>query len=153
MNARQICIFFNFSKVIQQFVWLFNMFCKHCEPKIVSILICTLAEQFNVSKSYKMRESTMSWIGNSEENIDLSHIHLAVNRGIFNLGSSDLFLVKNYLQNILRDQFVVCIKHKMPIQYKMRNNACWKGCSRFYLYNYGKMCWNHFWSGKVTISF
>ena len=25
-----------------------------------------------------MRKSTMSWIGNSEENMDLSHIYLAV---------------------------------------------------------------------------
>ena len=46
--------------------------------KIVLVLICTLAEQFHVHKSYKTRESTMSCNGNFEENIDLSHIYLAV---------------------------------------------------------------------------
>ena len=54
------------------------MFCKSCEPEIVFVLICTLAEQFHVRKSYKMRESTLLCIGNFEENIDLSRIHLAV---------------------------------------------------------------------------
>ena len=46
--------------------------------KIVLVLICTLAEQFHVHKSYKTRESPLSCNGNFEENIDLSHIHLAV---------------------------------------------------------------------------
>ena len=48
------------------------MFCKSYEPEIV------FAEQFHVHKSYKMRESKLSCIGNFEENIDLSRIHLAV---------------------------------------------------------------------------
>ena len=48
------------------------------EPEIVFVLICTLAEQFHVCKSYKTRELTLSCIGNFEENINLSHIHLAV---------------------------------------------------------------------------
>ena len=48
------------------------MFCKSCEPEIVFVWICTLAEQFHVHKSYKMRESTLSCIGNFEKNIDLS---------------------------------------------------------------------------------
>ena len=54
------------------------MFCKSCDHEIVFVLICTLAEQFHVRKSYKTRESTLSCIGNFEENIDLSHIYLAV---------------------------------------------------------------------------
>ena len=54
------------------------MFCKSCEPDIVFVLICPLAEQFLGHRSCKTRESTMSCIGNFEENIDLSHIHLAV---------------------------------------------------------------------------
>ena len=33
-------------------------------------------KQFHGHKSYKTRESTLSWIGNFEENIDLSHIQL-----------------------------------------------------------------------------
>ena len=54
------------------------MFCKSWKPEIVFVLICTLAEQSHVHKSYKMHESTLLWIGNLEENINLSHIHLAV---------------------------------------------------------------------------
>ena len=54
------------------------MFCKSCEHEIIFVFICTLAEQFHVCKSYKTRESTLSCIGNFEENVDLSHIHLAV---------------------------------------------------------------------------
>jgi hypothetical protein len=57
---------------------IIHMFCKSCEPEIVFVLICTIPEQFHVHKSYKMRESTLSYSGNFEENIDLSHIHLAV---------------------------------------------------------------------------
>ena len=52
------------------------VFCKSCGPEMVFVLICTLAEQFHVHKSYKKRESTVSSIGNFEENIDLSRIHL-----------------------------------------------------------------------------
>jgi hypothetical protein len=57
---------------------IIHVFCKSCEPEVVFVLICTLAEQFQVHKSYKTRESTLSWIGNLEENTYLSHIHLAV---------------------------------------------------------------------------
>ena len=35
-------------------------------------------KQFHGHKSYKTRESTLSWIGNFEENINLSRIHSAV---------------------------------------------------------------------------
>ena len=35
-------------------------------------------KQLHGHKSNKMRESTLSWIGNFEEKIDLSHIYLAV---------------------------------------------------------------------------
>ena len=51
--------------------------CK-CEHEIVFVLICTLVEQFHVHKSYKKGESTLSFIVNFEENMDPSHIHLAV---------------------------------------------------------------------------
>ena len=34
-------------------------------------------KQLHGHKSNKMRESTLSWIGNFEEKIDLSHIYLA----------------------------------------------------------------------------
>ena len=54
------------------------VFCKGFEPEVVFVLICTLAEQFQVHKSYKTRESTLSCIGNLEENTYPSHIHLAV---------------------------------------------------------------------------
>ena len=57
---------------------IIHVFCKSWEPEIVFVLICTLAEQFHVLKSYKTRELTLSCIGNSEENIDLSQIYLAV---------------------------------------------------------------------------
>ena len=51
------------------------VFCKSCEPEIVFfVLICTLAEQFHIHKSYKTRESTLSCIGNVEKNIDLNKI-------------------------------------------------------------------------------
>ena len=57
---------------------IIHVFCKSSEHEIVFVLICTLEEQFHVRKSYKTRESTLLCIGNFEENIDLSHIHLAV---------------------------------------------------------------------------
>ena len=57
---------------------IIHLFCKSCEPEIVFVLICTLAEQFHVHKSYNTRESTLSCIGNLEENIELSRIDLSV---------------------------------------------------------------------------
>ena len=48
------------------------MLCKSCEPEIVFVLICTLAEQFHIHQSYKTRESTLSCIGHIDENIDLA---------------------------------------------------------------------------------
>ena len=38
---------------------IIHMFCKSCEPEVVFVLICTLAEQFHVHKSYKTHESTL----------------------------------------------------------------------------------------------
>ena len=58
------------------------MFCKSYKPEIVFVLICTLEEQFHVHKSYKTHESTLLCIENLKETIDLSHIHLAVHRGV-----------------------------------------------------------------------
>ena len=37
-------------------------------------------KQLHGHKSNKMRESTLSWIGNFEEKMDLSHIYLAVHK-------------------------------------------------------------------------
>ena len=54
------------------------MSCKSCAPEIVFVLSSTLPEQFYIREYYKMSESTLSSIVNFEENIDLSHIHLAV---------------------------------------------------------------------------
>ena len=59
---------------------IIHLFCKSCEPEIVFVLICTLAEQFHVHKSYNTRESTFSCIGNLEENINLFHIYLTVTK-------------------------------------------------------------------------
>ena len=62
MNMRQIQIFFNFFEanddLFDYSLGIIHMFCKNCEPEIVFVLICTLAEQFHVHKSYKTREST-----------------------------------------------------------------------------------------------
>ena len=57
---------------------IIHVFCKSCEPEIVFVLICTLAKQFHCRKSNKTRESTLLCFGNFGENIDLSHIYLAV---------------------------------------------------------------------------
>ena len=54
---------------------IINMFCKSCEHEIVFVLICTLAEQFHVRKSYKTRELTLLCIGNFEVNL---HVYQAV---------------------------------------------------------------------------
>ena len=37
MNTRQIHIFFDIFKAIQQFVKIIHVFCKSCEPKIVFV--------------------------------------------------------------------------------------------------------------------
>ena len=55
-----------------------HVFCKGCEHKIVFVLIFPLAEQFHILRPYKTCESTMSCIGNFEENIEMPHIYLAV---------------------------------------------------------------------------
>ena len=57
---------------------IIHMFCKSCEHEIVFVSICALAEQFHAHKSYKTCESTLSYIGNFEENVYLSRIYLAV---------------------------------------------------------------------------
>ena len=57
---------------------IIHVLCKSRELEMFSVLICPLAKQFHVRKSYKMHESTFSCIENFEENIDPSHIYLAV---------------------------------------------------------------------------
>ena len=59
---------------------IIHLFFKNCEREIVFVLICTLAKQFHVHKSYKTSESTLSCIGNSEGNINLSQFYLVVYR-------------------------------------------------------------------------
>ena len=89
---RQIHIFFKFSKAIRQFAWLFTCFVRVANM-VVNLKLFkkeskqkmtqeSKQKQFHVHNhvrnSYKTRKSTLSWIGNSEENIDLSRIYLAV---------------------------------------------------------------------------
>ena len=50
---------------------IIHLFCMSCESEIVFVLIYTIAEQFQVLKSYKRCESTLLCFGNSEKNIDL----------------------------------------------------------------------------------
>ena len=65
------------------------MFCKSCEPENVlkyskqKTTHKSKQKQFQVRKSYKTCESTLSCVGNSEENINLSHISLPVNNSFF----------------------------------------------------------------------
>ena len=68
MKVWQIYIFFKISNA--RHCW-FKSFVRFVNMK----LIFPLAEQFHVHRSYKTRESTMSSIGNFEENIDLSHMY------------------------------------------------------------------------------
>ena len=70
--------FLHFFQCNTTVCFIIHVFCNRCEPEIVFILICPLAEQFHVHRSYKTCESIMLCIGNFEENMDLSHIHLAV---------------------------------------------------------------------------
>ena len=95
-TAKWIWDRFRFSTIFQSnttVCLIIHVFCKSCEPEIVFVLICTLAEQFHFHKSYKMRESTLSGIGNFEENMDLSGILLAVKV----MGSNPGYLLKSFL--------------------------------------------------------
>ena len=89
---RQIHIFFRFSKVIRQFVWLFPCFVRVVNPCCGNLKLFknfgadgsgVSLKQFQVPttwvhNSYKTRKLTLYCIGNFEENMDLSHIYLAV---------------------------------------------------------------------------
>ena len=75
---------------------IMHVFCKSCEPEIVLnsdqnhsaqykvtrlvpySVLNSKQKHLHVRKSYKRHESTLLWIGNFKENIDLSHIHLSV---------------------------------------------------------------------------
>ena len=63
MNKIQIHIFFNFWRKVIQVCLIISVLCKSCEPEIVFVLICILAEQFDGRKCYKTRESTLLYIG------------------------------------------------------------------------------------------
>ena len=67
------------------------MFGKSSEPEIVIVLI--YENYVHVCKSYKMLKSTLSCIGNFEENIDPSHIHYLRSLGCFcnSWTSKDIF--------------------------------------------------------------
>ena len=76
---RQIHIFFNLPKAIRQFVWLFTCFVRVVNLKLFLVLICTLAEQFQIHNSYKSCESKLFHIGIFKKIcINLSHIYLDV---------------------------------------------------------------------------
>ena len=79
---RQIHVFLNFSNGLLNYLLFF---CKSWEPEIVLIKIKTKKttreskqNQFHVCKSYRTPNSTLSCIGNSEENINLYRIYVAV---------------------------------------------------------------------------
>ena len=58
-------------------------------------------KQLHGHKSNKMRESTLSWIGNFEEKMDLSHIYLAV----LNIFIKETFWHTSFRQDLLRRTF------------------------------------------------
>ena len=55
---------------------IIHVFCKSCEHKIIFVLICTLAEQFHVRQSYKTQKSTLSCIGNFDENVAVTDLNI-----------------------------------------------------------------------------
>ena len=74
-----------FSKVILQFVKCLARF-ENASKDLKSFCFAFCNNFFfhvYVRKLYKTRKSTLSCIGNFEENIDLSHIHLAVQVNLF----------------------------------------------------------------------
>ena len=78
MNMRQNHIFYKFSKVIRQFVWLFTCFVKIVNLKLFLFWFALLLNNFTDLTKIKTRESTILCIGNFEENMDLSHIHILI---------------------------------------------------------------------------
>ena len=54
MNTRQVHIFFNFSKVIQENCLIIHVFCKSWEPEVVFVLICIICKTISWSQ--------ISWI-------------------------------------------------------------------------------------------
>ena len=74
-------------------------------------------KQLHGHKSNKMRESTLSWIGNFEEKIDLSHIYLAVPVKN-NPTLLDLTICKNEIWNSLSDPVNSLEPWKLEIDFK-----------------------------------
>ena len=54
------------------------VFCKICVQELELEIVLKKLKQVQVHKAYKTRKSTMSWNGNSEENMYLSRIYLAL---------------------------------------------------------------------------
>ena len=61
---------------MQENCLIIHIFCKSWEPEVV--LVCIIAKKIHGRKSYKLRESKLLYIGNFEENINLSDIYLAM---------------------------------------------------------------------------
>ena len=76
--------FLQFSKSITTVSLIIHVFCKSCELEIVSVLICTLAEQFHVHNSYKHVNQHCCVLEFFLENIDVVYGYLAINAS-FNL--------------------------------------------------------------------
>ena len=76
--------FLQIFQINAAFCLIIYMFCKCCEPLIVlkkskqKTTQKSKQKQFHVCKSYRTPNSTLPCIGNSEENINLYCIHLAV---------------------------------------------------------------------------
>ena len=105
---------------------IISVFCKSCEPicepEITPVLYYlenqqkSKQKQFHVQcsdhKSYKTRKWTSSCIGNFEENMDLSRIHLAVPRHFCVKKIEELewvFVFKHFLFFGLSLQLKICI--------------------------------------------
>ena len=83
---------------------IIHVFCKSCEPKIVFVLICTLAVQFYAHKPCKMCESTLLCIANLEENTYLSHIHLAVRNSNFKTDQAFIHFVVSLISFLVGNE-------------------------------------------------
>ena len=115
------------------------MFCKSCELEIVICFDLHSYKQFHGHKSCKTRESTLWYVGNFEENINLSHTSLAVIHGLLMqqvllsvVCSSDHFMNPGFsicfciFMIILA---VICLRSLLSLWKKdclSRKSCCWK---------------------------
>jgi hypothetical protein len=91
MNTRQTHILFKFFQSNTTVCLIICVFCKICDPERETeivfgslFVVKTNQKQFHVHiqvhKTYKTRKSTLLCIGNFEENIVESRIHLGVHQ-------------------------------------------------------------------------